>query len=127
MDRLIQVDHERLAVELREELEGLLGQVMNAVNAARDGRLIADSERPVLELMRDFQKRVNRLLKQMRVDSTESAFSPSQGPGGKGQAHRNCVAWTRPKRWPENCGRSFKQAHYPCSPLKTLRTAELLR
>jgi hypothetical protein len=78
MDRLIQVDRERLAAEMHQELEGVLGQVMDAVNAAKDGRLIAESERPVLELMREFQKRVFEKAVQLRVDSTESAFSPSQ-------------------------------------------------
>ena len=32
MDRLVQVDRERLAKEMREELEQVLGKVMDAVN-----------------------------------------------------------------------------------------------
>jgi len=80
MDRLIQVDRERLTSEMHQELEGMLGQVMDAVNAAKDGRLIEDSERPMLELMRNFQKRFFEKALQLRVDSTESAFSPSKGP-----------------------------------------------
>jgi hypothetical protein len=92
MDRLIQVDRERLAGEMRQELEGMLAQVMDAVNAAGNGRLIADSERPVLELMRDFQKRVFEKALQLRVDSTESAFSPSQGRGGQVPAQQGSFA-----------------------------------
>ncbi len=88
MDRLMQVDRERLAAELQLEVEGMLGQVMDAVNAAKDGRLIEDSERPVLELMRDFQKRVFEKALQLRIDSTESAFSPSPGLGGQAQAQQ---------------------------------------
>ena len=76
MDRLVQVDRKQLASEMSQELEGMLAQVMDAVNAAKDGRLIADSERPVLEIMRDFQKRVFEKALQLRVDSTESAFFP---------------------------------------------------
>jgi hypothetical protein len=91
MDRLVQVDRERLASEMRKDLEGMLAQVMDAVNAAKDGRLIADSERPVLELMRDFQKRVYEKALQLRVDSTESAFSPSGGPGGEAQAQQGAL------------------------------------
>lgn len=91
MDRLIQVERDRLAAEMREELEGVLGRVMDAVNAAKDGRLIADSERPVLELMRDFQKRVFEKAVQMRVDSTESAFSPSEGPGGQEPSEQGSI------------------------------------
>lgn len=92
MDRLVQVDRKQLASEMSQELEGMLAQVMDAVNAAKDGRLIADSERPVLEIMRDFQKRVFEKALQLRVDSTESAFSPSGGPGGKAQAQQRPLA-----------------------------------
>ena len=88
MDRLIQVDRERLSSEMHQELEGMLAQVMDAVNAAKDGRLVQDSERPVLELMRDFQKRVFEKALQLRVDSTESTFSPSEGPGRQAQAQQ---------------------------------------
>lgn len=84
MDRLVQVDRDRLAAELRLELEQSLGKVMDAVNAARDGRLIEDSEMPVLDLMKDLERRVFEKALQLRVDSTESAFSPSRG--GVGQA-----------------------------------------
>jgi hypothetical protein len=88
MDRLIQVDREQLASQMQQDLEGMLAQVMDAVNAAKDGRLIEDSERPVLELMRDFQKRVFEKALQLRVDSTESAFSPSEGHGRQAQAQQ---------------------------------------
>lgn len=88
MDRLIQVDRAQLAAEMRQDLERTLAQVMDAVNAAKEGRLIADSERPVLELMRDFQRRLFEKALQLRVDSTESAFSPSEGRGGKTQAQQ---------------------------------------
>jgi len=88
MDRLIQVDRQRLASEMHQEVEGMLAQVMDAVNGAKEGRLIQDSERPVLELMRGFQKRVFEKALQLRVDSTESTFSPSEGPGREAQAQQ---------------------------------------
>jgi hypothetical protein len=96
MDRLVQVDRQRLAAEMQKDLEGMLGQVMDAVNAAKDGRLIADSERPVLDLMRDFQKRVYEKALQLRVDSTESAFSPSAGPGGEAEAQQGPLGGLAP-------------------------------
>lgn len=88
MDRLIQVEREQLAAEMRREMDTLLGQVMDAVNAAQEGRLIQDSERPVLELMRDFQQRVYEKALQLRIDSTESAFSPSEGCQRQAQAQQ---------------------------------------
>jgi len=88
MDRLIQVERERLLAEMRQDMEKTLAQVMDAVNAAKEGRLIADSERPVLELMRDFENRLFQKAVQLRIDSTESAFSPSQGRGRQAQAQQ---------------------------------------
>jgi hypothetical protein len=88
MDRLIQVERERLAAEMHGDVEAVLAQVMDAVNAAKEGRLIEDSERPVLELMRDFQKRAYEKALQLRVDSTESTFSPSAGRDGQTQAQQ---------------------------------------
>lgn len=88
MERLVQVDREQLAAQLRTEFEQAMAQVMDAVNAAKEGRLIQDSERPVLELMQDLQRRVYQKAVQLRIDSTESSFSPSAGRDGQGQAEQ---------------------------------------
>ncbi len=88
MDRLIQVDREQLATQLRLEMEQTLARVMDAVNAAPDGRLIEASEGPVYDLMKDLQRRVFEKALQMRVDSTESAFSPSGGRIGQAQTQQ---------------------------------------
>lgn len=88
MDRLIQVDREQLAAQLRLEMEQTLARVMDAVNAAPDGRLIEASEGPVYDLMKDLERRVFEKALQMRVDSTESTFSPSEGPVGQAQAQQ---------------------------------------
>ena len=88
MDRLIPVERERLAAEMRQDLEKTLAQVMDAVNSAKEGRLVADSERPVLELMRDFENRLFQKAVQLRIDSTESAFSPSKRRGRPAQAQQ---------------------------------------
>ena len=88
MDRLIQVDREQLAAQLRQEMEQTLARVMDAVNAAPDGRLIEASEGPVYDLMKDLERRVFEKALQMRVDSTESAFSPSEGCVGPAQTEQ---------------------------------------
>lgn len=62
---------------MRAELEGLLGEVMEAVNHAPAGRVIADSEEKVRQLMHEFRRRAYERAVQMRADSAESAFSPS--------------------------------------------------
>ncbi len=88
MDRLIQVNREQLAAQLRQEMEQTLARVMDAVNAAPDGRLIEASEGPVYDLMKDLERRVFEKALQMRVDSTESAFSPSGGRFGQAQTQQ---------------------------------------
>lgn len=85
MERLIQVDREQLAAQLRQEMEQTLARVMDAVNAAPDGRLIEASEGPVYDLMKDLERRVFEKALQMRVDSTESSFFPSDGCVGEEQ------------------------------------------
>lgn len=88
MERLVQVDREQLAAQLRQEMEQTLARVMDAVNAAPDGRLIEASEGPVYDLMKDLERRVFEKALQMRVDSTESAFSPSGGRVGQTQTQQ---------------------------------------
>lgn len=83
MERLVQAERGRLAMELRGELEAVLGQVMDAVNAAGDGHLIEQSEQQVWELMQGFQRQVYERALQLRIDATEGAFSPSAGRGGQ--------------------------------------------
>ncbi len=91
MERLVQVNRDQLASELRAEMERTLAKVMDAVNAAKDGRLIEDSELPVFQLMKELESRVFQKALQLRVDSTESTFSPSEGPGGEVQAEQGQV------------------------------------
>ena len=88
MERLVQVNRDQLAAELRQEMEQLLAKVMDAVNAAKDGRLIEDSEIPVFHLMKDLECRVFQKALQLRVDSTESTFSPSEGSSGQDQTQQ---------------------------------------
>lgn len=88
MEWLVQINREQLASELRVEMDQALAQVMDAVNAARDGRLIEDSELPVFHLMKELERRVFQKALQLRVDSTESTFSPSEGPQRQGQTEQ---------------------------------------
>ncbi len=71
------VSKEKYVESLRAEMEGLLGEVMEAVNAAPGGRVIVDSEEQVRQLMHEFRQRVYERAVQLRADSAESAFPPS--------------------------------------------------
>lgn len=80
------MDEPRVAKEvyiesMRAELEGLLGEVMEAVNDAPAGRVIVDSEEQVRQLMHEFRRRAYERAVQIRADSAESAFPPTAERG----------------------------------------------
>ena len=79
MDRLLQMDKQKYLAEMRTEVERVLGQVANAVNAAPDGKVISASEWAVHDLMEELRRVAYEKALQMRIDSTEESFSPSQG------------------------------------------------
>ncbi|MEX0775686.1 MAG: hypothetical protein WD042_08215 [Phycisphaeraceae bacterium] len=71
-------------LELLGRVEVMVGdtvkQVMAAVNAARDGHLIDDSEVAANDLLNDLKRRVYQEAIQTRIDATQASFFPS-GPG----------------------------------------------
>lgn len=77
MDRLAQVPVEQLAQELEAEFRSYMQQVMEAVNAAPDGRWIEGSEVQVNELMNRFKVRVYERALQARIDASETAAAKS--------------------------------------------------
>ncbi len=72
-----QVVPEKLAEALKEETEKYLRSVMEAVNAAPDGRWISGSEEQVRDLAAEYRRQVFEKAVQMRVDAAEAAFPPS--------------------------------------------------
>jgi len=88
MERLLQMDKERYVAQMRPEMERILGQVADAVNQASDGHVINGSEMQVRDLMAELRKTAFEKAVQMRIDSTESSFSPSEGRGGRAPAEQ---------------------------------------
>jgi hypothetical protein len=79
MDRLVRMDKDEYVRQMRQEMERILGQVADAVNDAPDGKVISGSEMQVRDLMAELRKVAYEKAVQMRIDSTESSFSPSAG------------------------------------------------
>lgn len=77
MDRLAQVPQDQLAQELEAEFRSYMQQVMEAVNAAPDGRLIEASEVQVNDLMNRFKTQVYQRALQARIDASETAAAKS--------------------------------------------------
>jgi hypothetical protein len=62
--------------------------VATVVNGAADGNVISGSEMRVRDVMVELQRKVFETALQMRIDSTESSFSPSQGRIGQEQTEQ---------------------------------------
>jgi hypothetical protein len=86
MERLKQMDKEQFVREMQAEVRAALERVADAVNGAAEGRVINGSEIAVREAKVDLQRKSFEKALQMRIDSTESTFSPAAGRGGKSHA-----------------------------------------
>lgn len=81
---------EAFLTSMRGELEKVMREVAQAVNAAPDGQWIEGSECQVREAMGRLRERVFQEALQMRLNAAEAAFSPSaqrgdgQASGGQG-------------------------------------------
>ena len=80
MDRQTQVPVEQYLQRMRVEFEQTMRRVIEAVNAAPDGRWINGSEVEVRDVMAEFRRKAFEAALQMRVNAAEGAFSPG-GPG----------------------------------------------
>lgn len=86
MERLLTMDKEQFIWEMQAEVRRILGRVADAVNDAPTGNVIGGSEIAVRDAMAELRQRVFAKAVQMRIDSTESSFSPSEGRDGQSQA-----------------------------------------
>ena len=79
------VSPEEFAESVREDVDGFLEQIMEAVNEAPDGEWISGSEEQVRDLTAAMRQYVFERAVQKRVDAAEAAFPPS-APSDDGQA-----------------------------------------
>ena len=88
-DKEVRIEPEELKRAMAAEFEQLLQETADALNKARDGAIIADSEWIVREAMARFRQKVFEKAVQMKADkAAKAAFSPSaqrQGRAAKGQ------------------------------------------
>jgi hypothetical protein len=98
MDRLLTMDTDAFARQMQTEFLRVMKQVGDAVNAAPTGNVISGSEMRVRDLMAEFRRKAFEMAVQMRIDSTESSFSPSQGRNGQNQGQQGPVRSKHAKR-----------------------------
>lgn len=80
-DDVPKLDRERLLKELLVEAERTVNEVANAVDNAKAGRIIRDSEEPARDALDRFRALVYERTMQAKVDAAEAAFSPSAQHG----------------------------------------------
>ena len=88
MDRLPELSADGLMERTRDQFERLMRDVAAAVNVAREGRVINDSEEQVRDLLGEFRREVYQTALQMRVDAAEAAFSPGGPTDGASPAEQ---------------------------------------
>ena len=114
MDRLLTMDGERFVSRMEGELRVALQQIAAAVNDAPQGNVISGSEIQVRDVMAEFRRKAFETAVQMRIDSTESSFSPSQGRAGQGQAEQG-------SRQPQHAERQRADRVEPCALVRRRR------
>jgi hypothetical protein len=75
-----QASADDLAARLREQFEQLCQDVAAAVNAAPPGRVIADSEEQVRDLLARFRRQTYQAAVQLRLEAAQAASPPSGSP-----------------------------------------------
>jgi len=76
------ISTQQLENALRGDYQTFLAEVVEAVNQAPAGRIIADSEQPVRQAAALFRQRSYQKALQFRQQQSEPAFSPSTQGGG---------------------------------------------
>jgi hypothetical protein len=82
---------------MQADVQRILARVADAVNGAATGNVINGSEMEVLAAMTELRELAFQKAVQMRVDSTESTFSPG-GPVGSAQAKQGADVADNPER-----------------------------
>jgi hypothetical protein len=88
MDRLLTMDEQEYVCRMQVECRRVMEEIARAVNAAPTGNVISGSEMQVRDLMAELRRKAFETAVQMRIDSTESNFSPSKGLIGQGQGKK---------------------------------------
>lgn len=82
MERLLTMDKQEYVSRMQAECRRIMEEIAQTVNDAPTGNVINGSEMQVRDLMAELRQKAFETALQMRIDSTESSFSPSQGCGG---------------------------------------------
>jgi len=71
------IDAEKLGQLLKKDFEDCVTEVVEAIEAAKAGAIIDDSEEPVRMATGKLRQKIFEKALQMKVDAAAAAFSPS--------------------------------------------------
>ena len=75
--KLPEIEVEKLKELLREDFEYCIAEVAEAINTARPGAVIDESEEPVRIATGKLRQKIFQKALQMKTDAAAAAFSPS--------------------------------------------------
>ncbi|MHC4558586.1 MAG: hypothetical protein ACYTFW_24685 [Planctomycetota bacterium] len=76
--KLPEIKAEKLKELLKKDFEDCIAEVVEAVDTAKAGSIIDDSEEPVRKATAKLRQKIFQKALQMKLDAVETAFSPSQ-------------------------------------------------
>ena len=80
MDESGRISRQQFIESMRDKFETTMGRVADAVNAAPDGAWIDASEHVARDALGEFRQVAYTQALQMRIEATESSFSPAEEP-----------------------------------------------
>jgi hypothetical protein len=75
--KLPEIEAEKLRESLEKDIQACIDEVTGAINAARTGAIIDDSEEPVRIATAKLRQKIFQKALQMKTDAAQAAFSPS--------------------------------------------------
>jgi hypothetical protein len=76
----LQISKDELLQAIQEDVEQVAHETVKALNEARDGYIIPDSEDIVRDALAEFRKRVYQKAIALKTQAAQAAFSPSEDP-----------------------------------------------
>lgn len=77
-NNLPEIDTKKLRELLKKDFEDCINEVAEAIDTAKAGSIIDDSEEPVRIATGKLRQKIFERALQMKVDAADAAFSPSE-------------------------------------------------
>jgi hypothetical protein len=76
--KLPEIEAEKLKQLLKEDFEDCIAEVVKAIDTAKAGSIIDDSEEPVRAATGKLRQKIFQKALQLKINAAQAAFSPSK-------------------------------------------------